>query len=66
MAEASHASIQATVDENATDQPIPADAEWYVVNTYSGYEAKVKQNMEQRVRSMEARDKVFRIVLPEE
>jgi len=66
MAEASHASIQATVDENATDQPIPADAEWYVVNTYSGYEAKVKQNMEQRVRSMEARDKVFRIVVPEE
>ena len=44
----------------------PADAEWYVVNTYSGYEAKVKQNMEQRVRSMEATDKVFRIVVPEE
>ena len=66
MAEASGASTQTTVDENAMDQPIPSDAEWYVVNTYSGYEAKVKQNMEQRVRSMEATDKVFRIVVPEE
>lgn len=66
MAEASQASTQTAEDADAPVQEIPADAEWYVVNTYSGYEAKVKQNMEQRVRSMEARDKVFRIVVPEE
>lgn len=65
MAEASRATTQATAGE-APAQEVPTDAEWYVVNTYSGYEAKVKQNMEQRVRSMEARDKVFRIVVPEE
>ena len=56
----------ATQTADAPERKIPADAEWYVVNTYSGYEAKVKQNMEQRVRSMEASDKVFRIVVPEE
>lgn len=66
MAEASRAATQVTDGESSADRPIPADAEWYVVNTYSGYEAKVKQNMEQRVRSMEATDKVFRIVVPEE
>ncbi len=66
MAEASQAATQAAESGDAPDQKIPDDAEWYVVNTYSGYEAKVKQNMEQRVRSMEARDKVFRIVVPEE
>ena len=65
MAEASRATTQATAGE-APAEEVPTDAEWYVVNTYSGYEAKVKQNMEQRVRSMEARDKVFRIVVPEE
>ncbi|MYD92551.1 MAG: transcription termination/antitermination protein NusG [Chloroflexi bacterium] len=65
MAEASRATTQATAGE-APAPEVPTDAEWYVVNTYSGYEAKVKQNMEQRVRSMEARDKVFRIVVPEE
>ena len=63
MAEASRASTPAT---DAPEQSVPTEAEWYVVNTYSGYEAKVKQNMEQRVRSMEATDKVFRIVVPEE
>lgn len=66
MAEAGQAAAQVPVDDSSSDRPIPADAEWYVVNTYSGYEAKVKQNMEQRVRSMEATDKVFRIVVPEE
>ena len=66
MAEASQASTQTAANGDAPVREIPADAEWYVVNTYSGYEAKVKQNMEQRVRSMEATDKVFRIVVPEE
>jgi transcriptional antiterminator NusG len=64
MAETSRASTQ-TADD-APEQEIPAEAEWYVINTYSGYEAKVKHNMEQRVVSMEAKDKVFKIVVPEE
>lgn len=39
---------------------------WYVVHTYSGYENKVKTNLEKRVESMGMSDKIFRIVVPEE
>jgi transcriptional antiterminator NusG len=39
---------------------------WYVVHTYSGYENKVKTNLEKRVESMGMADKIFRVVVPEE
>ncbi len=39
---------------------------WYVVHTYSGYENKVKANLEKRVDSMEMQDKIFRILVPME
>lgn len=39
---------------------------WYVVHTYSGYENKVKTNLEKRVESMEMSDKIFRVVVPVE
>ncbi|MDQ0220540.1 transcription termination/antitermination protein NusG [Peribacillus cavernae] len=39
---------------------------WYVVHTYSGYENKVKANLEKRVESMGMQDKIFRAVVPEE
>lgn len=38
---------------------------WYVVNTYSGHENKVKINLERRVKSMDMEDKVARIVVAE-
>lgn len=39
---------------------------WYVVHTYSGYENKVKTNLEKRVHSMEMQDKIFRVLVPME
>jgi transcriptional antiterminator NusG len=39
---------------------------WYVVHTYSGYENKVKTNLEKRVESMGMQDKIFRVIVPEE
>lgn len=39
---------------------------WYVIHTYSGYENKVKANLEKRVESMNMGDKIFRIVVPME
>lgn len=39
---------------------------WYVVHTYSGYENKVKANLEKRVESMGMEDKIFRVIVPEE
>lgn len=39
---------------------------WYVVHTYSGYENKVKTNLEKRVHSMDMQDKIFRVLVPTE
>ena len=40
--------------------------EWYVVNTYSGHENKVKEKLEMRASSMGMEDYIFRVVVPEE
>lgn len=39
---------------------------WFVIHTYSGYENKVKANLEKRVDSMNVGDKIFRILVPME
>ena len=38
---------------------------WYVVNTYSGHESKVKEKLEMRVESMGFQDYIFRVIIPE-
>lgn len=38
---------------------------WYVVNTYSGHENKVKENLEKRIETMGLQDCLFNIVIPE-
>ena len=40
--------------------------QWYVIHTYSGYENKVKANLEKRVSSMGMEGKIFRIIVPME
>lgn len=40
--------------------------EWYVVNTYSGHENKVKEKLEMRITSMDMDDYIFRVVVPEQ
>ena len=42
------------------------EKQWYVVHTYSGYENKVKANLEKRIESMNMEDKIFRILVPME
>jgi len=42
------------------------DTNWYVIHTYSGYENKVKANLERRVGSMVMGDKIFQIIVPME
>ncbi len=37
---------------------------WHVVHTYSGYENKVKLNLERRIASLGMEDKIFRVVVP--
>src|SRR5690625_5305761 len=42
------------------------DKHWYVIHTYSGYENKVKMNLEKRVETMGMEDKIFRVLVPED
>lgn len=42
------------------------EKEWYVVNTYSGHENKVKEKLEMRASSMGMEDYIFRVVVPEQ
>jgi transcriptional antiterminator NusG len=42
------------------------DRKWYVIHTYSGYENKVKTNLEHRIQTMDVRDKIFQVVIPME
>ena len=39
---------------------------WFVIHTYSGYEAKVKSNLERRIASMNMKDKIFQVLIPTE
>lgn len=42
------------------------EKDWFVIHTYSGYENKVKANLEKRVESMNMGDKIFRVIVPME
>ena len=39
---------------------------WYVIHTYSGYERKVKQSLEERIRTLELGDEVAELLIPTE
>lgn len=37
---------------------------WFVIHCYSGYEKKVRHNLEQRIETMGMKDKIFDVVIP--
>ena len=41
------------------------EKQWYVVNTYSGHETKVKEKLEMRIQSMGMQNYIFRVIVPE-
>ena len=49
-------------ETSAYDRP----GRWFVVHTQSGYEKKVKQNLEARVQSFDMEDKIYEVVVPME
>ena len=76
-AESLQATVQEAVEEKAQEdieQPEAAEQaadedkprEWYVVHCYSGYENKVKRNLEQRISSMGMEDFIFDVIVPTE
>jgi transcriptional antiterminator NusG len=40
------------------------DRAWYVIHCYSGYEKKVRHNLEQRIETMGMKDRIFDVVIP--
>ncbi len=55
-----------SADAQAEDAESPFQKAWFVVHTYSGYENKVKKNLEQRIESMGMRDEILQVVVPTE
>lgn len=70
-------SMKEQLDEDKANEALEAKAEeqakeakknqkrWYIVHTYSGYENKVKVNLEKRIEYMNMGDKIFRIEVPQ-
>ena len=53
-------------DVEPYDNPYMRPGKWYVVHSQSGYEKKVKSNLEARTASMNMEDKIFEVVIPME
>ena len=60
VAEQNKAAEQAAAKEATKNQK-----RWYIVHTYSGYENKVKTDLEKRIEYMNMGDKIFRIEVPQ-
>ena len=69
--------VEANLDEEGTstdtseEEPAPASepkdddpSDWFVVHCYSGYENKVRHNLEQRIETMGMKDMIFDVVVP--
>ena len=48
------------------ESPYDRPGRWYVVHTQSGYEKKVKQNLEARIQSMNMEERIHEVVIPME
>jgi transcriptional antiterminator NusG len=53
-------------EEPAEPSPWLRPGQWFVVHTQSGYEKKVKSNLEARIQSMNMEEKIFEVVIPME
>lgn len=67
--ETSQVEVDSENEDETSEQDIPVvddDRAWYVVHCYSGYENKVRHNLEQRIETMGMKDKIFDVVVPTE
>lgn len=66
LAENEYSGDQSDTDDITDYDEEETDRHWYVVHCYSGYENKVRHNLEQRTESMEMGDQLFDIIVPTE
>ena len=62
----SPAEPETVAGEPAETTQVDPRRQWFVIHTYSGYENKVKTNLEKRVTSMSMENQIFTILVPEE
>ena len=58
------ASVEMGTDEPSDDAEKDERRAWFVIHCYSGYENKVRYNLEQRIESMGMKDMIFDVVIP--
>ena len=51
-------------ESNAKTKPDDDPSDWFVIHCYSGYENKVRHNLEQRIETMGMKDMIFDVVVP--
>ena len=71
LAEVVTEAVEPQTEEIAEETNVEAsvlqdDRAWYVVHCYSGYENKVKHNLEQRIETMRMQSQIFQVVVPTE
>lgn len=65
-AEAEAAPVAPAAAEAPAEPEADTGRRWYVIHTYSGYENKVKANLEHRIQSMDMGDKIYQVLVPTE
>jgi transcription termination/antitermination protein NusG len=70
VADAEAIDVEELLEEEAPrpprESPYDRPGSWYVLHTQSGYEKKVKSNLESRIHSMNMEDSIFEVVIPME
>jgi transcription termination/antitermination protein NusG len=59
-------TVEAEEVAASAEDPFRGQGDWYVVHTYSGYENKVKANLESRIHTMQMEGKIFGVHIPME
>ncbi len=58
-------SVSSDTGDEESGQITPSDTRnWYVIHCYSGYENKVRHNLEQRIETMDMKEMIFDVVIP--
>jgi transcriptional antiterminator NusG len=70
-ASSAQGSAEAPIEDQLPDEPVSevtdeAKPQWYVVHCYSGYENKVKKNLEHRTESMGMQSHINEVIVPTE
>jgi transcriptional antiterminator NusG len=62
--DAADPEMTAAEPKDSGDEDVDDDRSWYVIHCYSGYENKVRHNLEQRIETMGMKDQIFDVVIP--